>query len=119
MSNRVSVEQALDEVREWADDLSEDDLADAYAKIISGGKWEYDEEAQCLVEIDEGEETVRAIVEDVKDWTDEETTPAQSLEEVVDRRRTDLERTIKEARDRLAAVPLLAEVARQRIAMTE
>ena len=119
MSNRVSVEQAMDELRAWVDDLSEDDLAYGYAKVISGGKWEYDEEAKCLVEIDESEETVRAIVEEVEGWTDEETTPAQALEEVVDLRRFDLERTIKEARDRLAAVPQLAEVARQRIAVTE
>ena len=119
MEKRLSAEDSLEELRNWVDDLCEDDLADAYAKLIDGGKWEYDEEAECLVEIDEVEETVRKIVEDVKDWTDEETTPAQALEAIVDRRRADLEQTIKQARDRLAAVPQLAEAARQRIATSK
>lgn len=119
MGKHVSVEEALEELRDWPDDLCGDDLADSYAKLIAGGKWEYDEEAECLVEIDEIEEAVREIVEEVEAWTDEEITPVQALETVINRRRTNLERTINEARDRLAAVPQLAEAARQRIATSK
>jgi ATP/maltotriose-dependent transcriptional regulator MalT len=119
MSKRVSAEQALEELRDWVDDLCEDDLADEYAKLIAGGKWEWSEDSQCLVEVDEIEEAVREIIEDVKDWMEDEMTSNQALEATIDRRRADLERTIKEARDRLAAVPQLAEAARQRIATGE